>query len=204
MIWQSWNNQVCRVINATRCYILRIFIYHLKTDTMKKLFFLFALTALFTACEKDGDDNPIVGENAYILIKPDASFYLKTIYNGLTPEEIVRDAFCLKWTTHWGDFHFFENPTGVERGIPDIYKDYDNNIIKFLSIDIITDNGDLLPTFIKGWDFFILDEAGDTLAYIPNDVIRAAEINITTAYEAGDIDEVYRLFDEAYVYKAFE
>ena len=101
---------------------------------MRNLLYLLLVALLFTGCDKDPETAPKVGENEYVLIKPDASFQLKATYPGLTPEEIVRDAFCLTWVTQWADFHFFENPTGAERGIPDIYKDYDNNIIKFLAI----------------------------------------------------------------------
>lgn len=171
---------------------------------MKKILFVLVMAIAFVACDKDPEIAPEIGKNEYVLIKPDASFQLKATYPGLTPEEIVRDAFSLTWTTHWSDYQYFDTPGSMNRGFPDIYKDYENNILKFLSIDIIADNGDLMPTFIKGWDFFILNEANDTLAYIPNEVIRAAEIEIYEAYQAGDNTEVYRLFDEAYTYKAIE
>lgn len=173
---------------------------------MKKLFPLFvtSLALVFAACEKDPETEHQIGGNEYVLIKPDASFQFKATYSGMSPEEIVRDAFSLTWTTHWSDYQYFDTPGSMNRGFPDIYKDYENNILKFLSIDIIADNGDLMPTFITGWDFFILNEENDTIAYIPNDVIRAAEIEINEAYESEDYTEVYRLFDEAYTYKAIE
>lgn len=40
----------------------------------------------------------------------------------------------------------------------------------------------------------------DTIAYVPNSVIRRAEVAIKTAFDAGDYDECMRLFEEAYVF----
>lgn len=173
---------------------------------MKNLLYLFLFALLFTACDKD-ETKPTKGKldpDAMISISPDESFNLKALHIGLTPEEIVRDAYSMNFKTHWDAGVYREEYLTPNRGFPDSYKDFDNNILKFWATDIIKEDGTLLNLFLKGYDYFILNEANDTIAYIPNDILRAAETLIEAAYEAGYYDEVYRLFDEAYTYKALE
>lgn len=173
---------------------------------MKNLFYLFLFALLFTACDKD-ETKPTKGKlnpDAMILVRPDESMLLKSTINGLTPEEIVRDAYYMRFTTHWGPFGYSDEAKTLERGFPDHFKDYENNILKFQSTDIITAEGELLNDFLKSFDIFIMNELSDTIAYIPNKVLRDAEPLIEAAFEAEDFDEVYRLFDEAYTYKAFD
>lgn len=171
---------------------------------MKKLFLL-VIIAILTACEKDDvEPKPISPENTYVLIKPDESFNLKATHAGLTPTEIVQEAFSMNAKTLWVNNEDRGYELTLSRGFPDSYKDYENNILKFLATDIINDEGELINDFLKSYDFFILNEANDTIAYIPNEVLRAAEPLIEAAYEADDLNEVYRLFHEAYTYKAIE
>lgn len=40
----------------------------------------------------------------------------------------------------------------------------------------------------------------DTIGYVPNEVIKRAEVAIHAAFDAGDYDECMRLFEEAYVF----
>lgn len=171
---------------------------------MRNLLYLLLFALLFTACDKDETKEPKDTWNSFVSINPDASFQLKSLVPGLTPENIVRDAYSMNVKTHWLSNGFQEEPGGFNRGFPDHVKDFDNNILKFYATDIITEDGILLNSFLKAYDVFILNEANDTIAYIPNEVLRAAEPLIEAAFEDGDYNEVYRLFDEAYTYKAID
>ena len=81
------------------------------------------------------------------------------------------------------------------------------------SEDILTAKG-LYPTFLKGYDVLVLgkekpnarlNEHGfrerDTIAYVPNSVLREAEKKIYKAYADSNYTEVYRLFHAAYKFR---
>ena len=118
-----------------------------------------------------------------------------------TPEEIVKEAlnFCL------------ETPDGhknVLNGISDEMKDYENNRIKMWGEQIISRDGELVEYFMKSKDVRIIAKnvPGKTnptvdegiIAYIPNKVMQEGWIKIKKAYDAGNYEEVYRLFQEVY------
>src|SRR5690554_3271755 len=159
---------------------------------MKHLLYLLTVVLFFAACSKDEDNEKpkwVIDSEAMVNINPDESFNLKALHLGLTPEEIVRDAYSMNFKTHWDAGVYREEYLTPNRGFPDSYKDYDNNILKFWATDIIKEDGTLLNFFLKGYDFFILNEANDTIAFIPNDILRTAETLIEDAYEAEDYDE---------------
>lgn len=115
-----------------------------------------------------------------------------------TPAEIVKEAlnFCL------------ETPDGhknVLNGISDEMKDYENNRIKMWGEQIISRDGELVEYFMKSKDVRICngkypdkDNHRNIIAYIPNKVMQEGWIKIKKAYDAGNYDEVYRLFQEVY------
>ena len=178
---------------------------------MRNLLYLLLVALLFTACDKD-ETKPNKGKldpDAMILVRPDESMLLKSTINGLTPEEIVEQAYLLRISTHWHDriSHYEWDDsykTYGERGIPDLYKDYDNNIIKMWGTDIIRQFGQLDSFFLHAFDVYITNEAEDTIAQITNEVLRTAAPLIEEAYFEEDWDEVYRLFNEAYTYVGIE
>lgn len=176
---------------------------------MRNLLSLLLFALLFTACDKNETKEPKDAWNSFVSIKPDASFQLKSTLPGLTPEEIVRNAYGMDLRSHWGDNEYFEEAYWGNRGIPEFIKDYENYIIKMWATDIIGGEGsaiegELRNDFLKAFDVFIVDKNHDTIAYIPNETLRAAESLIEAAFAVEDYDEVQRLFDEAYTYKAIE
>lgn len=176
---------------------------------MRNLLYLLLFALLFTGCDKDETKEPKDTWNSFVSIKPDASFQLKSTLPGLTPEEIVRDAYGMDLKSQWGTNEYRESPYSGNRGIPEFMKDYDNNIIKMWSSDIIGGEGgvlegELVNDFLKAFDVFIVNENHDTIAYIPNETLRVAESLIEAAFAVEDYDEVYRLFDEAYTYRAID
>ena len=95
-------------------------------------------------------------------------------------------------------------------GIDDVQKDYEHERIMMWGGMIINDFDnkegrlELKDYFFKVRDLRILGfmRDGDTeppiIAYIPNKRMEEAEVAITKAYNEGNYDEVYRLFQELY------
>ena len=115
-----------------------------------------------------------------------------------TPREVVEQAI---------NFLMTEPQTGKPNcglAIAPEQKDFENNRIKMWGEMIIEPDGTLSDYFLKVRDFRILarlqgDETEQRIiAYIPNKRMEEAEVAITTAYNEGNYDEVYRLFQELY------
>lgn len=121
-----------------------------------------------------------------------------------TPREVVEQAGCFIYT---------DPETGkidMPLGIDDSQKDYENERIVMWGGQIMNDHHnkegrlELDDYFLKVRDLRILGvlRDGETeqpiIAYIPNKRMEEAEIAITTAYNEGRYDDVYRLFQELY------
>lgn len=121
-----------------------------------------------------------------------------------TPREVVEQAGC---------FLFTDPETGkpdCPLAIGDKQKDYENERIMMWGGMIMNDNNnkegrlELNDYFLKVRDLRILapiPEGGTEepiIAYIPNKRMEEAEVAITTAYNEGRYDDVYRLFQELY------
>jgi hypothetical protein len=75
--------------------------------------------------------------------------------------------------------------------------------------DVISLDGNLQTDWIQTYDVVFVhystsssdpNNVIDTIAYIPNSVLRNAEIAIKAAYEAKDIEACYTLFNTAYTF----
>ena len=121
-----------------------------------------------------------------------------------TPREVVEQAIT---------FLFTDPETGkpdCPLAVGDGQKDYENNRIVMWGGMIMNDFNnkegrlELNDYFLKVRDFRILARLqGDEkeqriIAYIPNKRMEEAEVAITKAYNEGNYDEVYRLFQELY------
>lgn len=121
-----------------------------------------------------------------------------------TPREVVERAGCFIYT---------DPETGkkdMPLGIDDVQKDYENERIMMWGGMIMNDFNnkegrlELNDYFLKLRDLRILGfmKDGETespiIAYIPNKRMEEAEVAITTAYNEGRYDDVYRLFQELY------
>ncbi len=110
---------------------------------------------------------------------------------------------------------------GFDDGTYYILRDLANNKLKFWGTDAISSAGslgdfvttytDMVVTVAKwedgtaamplGFDMMRYNDViFDTVAYIPNSVVLDARAKITTAFDAGDYETCYRLFDDAYVF----
>lgn len=171
--------------------------------------YLFLLTAAcvaisFSACKKESNGgrldpsatvalNPAPGVKAYDPENPDH----------LTAREIVERATIISF---WNED--ITTAKAAEREFSPEQRDFEKNRLLMWGTDVIDAQGELRPDFIEGHDF-ILEEwtdrglptfKKDTIAYIPNAVIRAAEAKIKEAYNRQDYTECYRLLDEAFTY----
>ncbi|MBR8784282.1 hypothetical protein IX308_000451 [Porphyromonas levii] len=166
---------------------------------------LLALAMLAAGCENK--DKPKIlkdGAMLYINVK---EANMKTIradvptvdgdeYTRLTPAELVEKA----------DIFLFFNKNMGNNGqesnisIAPVQKDVANARIKMWGEMIINSDGSLDPYFIELRDIRIGIGIpnGYIGGYIPNAVMEKAEKEIKQAYSEGRLDDVYRLFDEAY------
>ncbi len=113
-----------------------------------------------------------------------------------SPREIVEKCsnFCL------------DDRNGIVNGLNGIsekMRDYEHNRIKMWGQQIIRKDGSLNDYFMTCRNVRICsgqypDDDKNILAYIPNKVMEEGWRKIQAAYKAGDLDEVYRLFQETY------
>lgn len=168
---------------------------------MKQLFILLFAVAAFMGCEKEKDN--FLDPNAMIAINPAPDIKAETNPKHLSAKEIVEQATILSfWNISEGAFMAYEREFGAHQ------KDFSRHRLLMAGTDVIDEFGKLNLWFIECKD--ILIEAWydrgkpefrkDTIAYIPNAVIRAAEVKIKEAYANKDYKECYRLMDEAFTY----
>ena len=121
-----------------------------------------------------------------------------------TPREVVERAGCFMFTEP--RHGLTDRPLGID----DVQKDYEHERIMMWGGMIMNDFDnkegrlELKDYFFKVRDLRILAPMRDgetenpIIAYIPNKRMEEAEVAITKAYNEGNYDEVYRLFQELY------
>ena len=150
------------------------------------------------------------GAMLYINVKTNPTMKAETDtkdpveYPILTPREVVEQALIFRFTDP------LSGKIDANLSIDDKQKDVENERIMMWGEMIINSLGSkdgsvyhLDDYFFKLRDLRIVgackEEGVDNIvAYIPNARMEQAEIDIKQAYEAGNYDEVYRLFQELY------
>ncbi len=158
--------------------------------------------ALFSCDKKEpetgkGKLNP----NAMITIK--SGLDTKATIEGLTALEVVQQALNIKWQSHFIDNVYSEEPNNVERSFNEHQKDFKTPALKMFGVEIITKEGEYKKDFINSFNVVITDKNNDTIAYIPNAIIDNARTDIGKAFNDKNYTEVYKLFDEAFVFVPF-
>lgn len=176
---------------------------------MKKVL-IFTLTLFLISCENE----------AVFKLDPNAKIYIKPAENGW-----VNEAQKVKSNSeHLSALEIVKQATIIstpdfERSFIAEQRDSLSTPPKLLmwATDVLTESG-LLQTkdntgyvgFIDTKDVVFVrysthswepNNVIDTIAYIPNSTLRAAETAIRAAFEAKDIDECYRVFNEAYTFR---
>ena len=174
---------------------------------MKKVIYLFTVVLLMAACKGNEPQNKRFDPNAMIVIRGQqtqgVSPSQKAMIDGLTDLEIVQKAGNIKWTSNWMGNSYYEKALEIARMFSDSKKDFKKPALLMQGIDIIAyDEGKNFITkdFIYGYDVFITDTLNDTIAYVPNEVLEKARKPIEEAFERGDYDAVYRMFNEAFTF----
>ena len=166
---------------------------------MKNLLLLSILFIAFAACSND-DDNNILDPNAMISLRPEAGTKASTNPEHLSALEIVKQASAIwLWNKNI-------NPNeGVGRSFTDIQRDTVNVRLLMWGTDIIGQDGSYQPEFIEGEDVVLTihhpnNSGTDTIGYIKNSTVRAAEAQIKEAYAKKDYAKCYEIFDKAFTF----
>lgn len=167
---------------------------------MKKIIFLLMLVFAFASCKKE---NKLWDPNAMINLKQGTLTKADTNPNHLSALEIVKQTTNLKCY----NFPLFGNQA-VGRGFSDDQRDYQTPMLKMFGTDIIDMFGKYTPDFIESTDCVLqriinADKPNmviDTIAYIPNSVLRAAELRIKAAYAKEDYETCYAVFNDAFTF----
>lgn len=173
---------------------------------MKKLILFLMTVVVFASCNPKGDipDKGKLDPNAVILIKPAKGVKLRSAVSGLTALEVVQNAVNIKWQSHWSGNQNYKVAKDIARTFMESQKDYQIPALKMLGIDVITSEGEYYRDLTYAFNVVITDAHNDTIAYVPDAVINTARPLIEAAYEDENYTEVYRLFDEAFVFYPIE
>ena len=176
---------------------------------MKKLHLLLLLLPLFIACEKEVQEPTTNGKldpTAMIKLRGEtlnshSSMQKAKIY-GLTPLEVVENAISIRWKSQWFDNWDYgvDAPRTIARTFGDGMRDFETPALLMFGTDIITQEGDFYKDFLYGYDVYITGTNRDTIAYIPDSTLINAREAIETAYNDSNYTEVYRLFNEAFIF----
>ena len=172
---------------------------------MKKLIFILAACGLLlTACKGDEPKQKLLDPNAMILIKEakvSKPQGIKPLYQAPNEQQLPTWEWVVKNAVGMLFYNKEYQSNYMTRGIADGQRDFENLAIKMFGSDIIAvsgpDKGKLQTIFLGAEDCIFLYR-NDTVAYIPNDTLRNARIKVEAAYNAGNYDEVYSLFNKAY------
>lgn len=173
---------------------------------MKKIMFLL-LIVLLVGCDPQKDDiddkvdpkgkfNP----EAMITIRPAKGVALRSNVTDLTARQIVEDAYLIEFQSHYFDNQHRDDIYYLSRAFGDLLKDLDTPALKMMGIDVINAQGEYLRDFTYSSKVFITNTDGDTIATVPDSVINAARPLIEVAFADSNYTEVYRIFNEAFVF----
>jgi len=192
---------------------------------MKKLFFFLTavLPALFFACSHDGGSSYDALRPVPIHAAPGSRVYVHG--NQLTGKQVVQQTWGMKGRRPDGS-----HSLGGGKLFADYMRDTINPTLKLLMKDVIypvygkespqleayyltlrdvvferaihIENGD---TTFCGYDKeyngpILYPTTWDTIAYVPNAQMEAAEPLVRAAYARGDYDECYRILEKAYTF----
>lgn len=162
---------------------------------IKLLGLALAFGVSLASCDKDDPSKKALDPNTPLVVHVTAAKSLRTTTATPSARSIEE---CMKKLEGLS----FKTPENggkeTNMAISEEKKDYSKNTIKLYSDFIISPEGKLVHYFIAGSEFTFFAPGDEIVGYIPNSVMRAAQAKIIAAYEAGNYDEVYRLFNEAF------
>lgn len=171
----------------------------------KNLFLLLGLFTFFALASCKKSDNKPSG-----LLDRDAKVSIHIVENSMRAEGENPKTIPLETLKEIDEMHFigYNKTTYSGLGIGEENKDFDKLVIKLWGDYIIHNgapkytgfkDGELNEYFIRAKDvYFTNRDDSKIVAYIPNKVLQEAYIKVKAAYDAGNLEEVYKLFAEAY------
>jgi hypothetical protein len=160
------------------------------------------------ACKGDEPKVFQIDPLATVNIKPAAGTIMKVKSNvsveHLTALEIVKQTELLRFT--------LLNGTASLRGFDPLQRDITSTtpMLKMWGTDILyyeqlidgtfTDKLVLSLDFLEAKNCVLTSYKGDTLAYIPNTVLRSAETQIKALFAAKNYEPIYAAFNNAYTF----
>lgn len=173
---------------------------------MKKFIYFIMLILIVVSCKKE-TPKKIFDPDAMIVLRGQNSLAKspaqRAMVSGLTDLEIVKNGVNIKWKSHWAGNDYYEEPKEIARGFGDHQKDFEKPALLMFGADIVAYDGVgnyFYKDFIYGYDVYITDNNNDTIAYVPNKVIEDARKPIEEAWNRGDYDAVYKMFNEAFTF----
>jgi hypothetical protein len=180
-----------------------------KYKIMKKLFLFLAIAAVLASCKTDEPKVFQIKATDMISIKPAtsamrAAMRAKSTTGHLSALEIVKKTTEISLIMHGGTYE------GVKAGrsFASEQRDTISEMPKLLmwATDVIRFNGELATDWIEATDVVFVNynlstpKMRDTIAYIPNATVRAAETAIRAAYVVKDMEACYAIFNAAYTF----
>lgn len=188
---------------------------------MKNLLYFMFAAVVFSACGSDDVEvvkksNGKLDPSAMVRIEADKGVRLRSSETEvqytedgeplLSALEITKQGVAMAFHSFYASGKPYDHYTS--RGFGDWMRDTisPSPALLMFSTDIIDQQGKLYKTFIYAEDVVVVrvlynPEREDTIAYIPNAVLKAAREKIETAYNDSNYTEVYRLFNEAYKFR---
>ena len=187
---------------------------------MRKLLLLLLALPLLAACGGEDVPTPKTSKGAIrpfalVRIEADKGVKLRATADEaglLSALEIVKRGQIIHGVAY--DRRRTISPTGeriwveeyrenAERGFGEHQRDTISEVpaLTMFSTDILSEEGELRPNFIHGYDWIILDNRRDTIAYVPNAILRQAEKEINAAYADSNFNRIYELFNTAFKFR---
>jgi len=180
-----------------------------KYKIMKKLILFLAIAAVLASCKTDEPKvfqiDPSVTVNIKGLSSPQKVIGISKVGAvHLSNLEIVKQTYVMNFT--------MPNGGAAGRGFDPMQRDTVSTVpmLKMWGTDILyyeclidgTQTGDVLLAldFLEATNCVFLNIKGDTLAYIPNAVLRSAETQIKALFADKNYELIYTIFNNAYTF----
>jgi hypothetical protein len=176
---------------------------------MKKLLFIALVAIVFIGCKTDEPNRFEIDPTVTVNIKGKSNSkqnasYQKVIKSGMSNLDVVKKTDMMRLTSSDGKL--------LERGFADEQRDtisatpmlkmWGTDILQYEELIDGTQTGDvlLITDFLEAKNCIFIDIKGDTIAYIPNSVLRSAESQIKALFDAKNYEPIYELFNNAYTF----
>ena len=176
---------------------------------MKKLLIIALVAVSLASCGKDEVKVFTIDPLVKVNFKPVTGTIMKVKSETVNPShltalEIVKQTEQIKFTSANGTFStrmFISELRDTVSATP-ILKMWGTDILRYdeLIDGTYTTNLILVPDFLEANNCFLTSFSGDTIAYIPNTVLRSAETRIKALFAEKNYEPIYAIFNDAYTF----